>query len=1736
MNQSVLDDKQLSITFSKASTFIKLGFLSVNRQQIPKVYALFCFIISHFQTIAVLLNNAKLYLPKQNDIGGSIIEAYLKLFGFADRFSYTNSTSVFIWAIIMLVYCLHFVVLLLYMSIKLKKQAVIPDYIQNYWSVMNCFHPLVFFYPIHTFNIRVLQGIKLGTFTDPFSVVAMLPFYANIVINFLLSFLITRLCYVVIKTKDPLSCKNTWISTNDIMTKTITPIFWIFAGESDFIEVLVIVATVGDCIKNDLVLFYYLPYYAISTLSIATMMQAITTTLAITTFAARLVSYSSMNLGQYFVHTSWVVLAPIFMRLYKAILEKVLTFIIYTKHTDLRLHYAVHKRYLLTYLIRKRVPPTSDTRIFNFSYFLFQGMLANKGASLEKISLMDPVEIKAQSLQAAKTYYLELVCRYPKSHVAKLTLANFYVKKENSYLLANNLIEEVLNDSPSFSVRVSLSLIRFELQKKTLKQYSQREGEKQSLDLLFYVQITNLNNQLKQQIKRQIRKQVEFWENFVSSKPDMGILTDLALKVDEEKKDILKTWKEMTRIRPSTFYIPPLVYGMYTSMVNNNIMEGEKFIERYQNDILNCNKQLEVDDLNNDTIMAEDTVRITMSGSRTKIGYILDCSTNINQVYGWKKEFLIKQPIVTIMTPYYQHKHDGFLVNHYNTGKTKLLNNTSLLPVVSCDGYIRPSRVHIKMHPFVEQGISYVAVLRTLREPRRMILVRRDGSIDGMSKNFATDMNLVSIDKSPSHKGFEIFSFCPGFRAVNSAFNKKALQAITENAKNDPKSVSSPRKQNPASEDMTPVMTEHDEDIDSHFSWKRFSQKRDKSPHSTSEKSPQEADARVQAIYDMFTTGSQLTFHPRTTHIVNGNKIKLFAGNKAQEVQFKPIFYNVQIITRIHGKEFIKVVYLDRILDEEEKTLFENTSQGVIPPQSLTEPIKHQALIPITSGRLTSSRPLMSPQSFAQKNELLYKVDVRNSESEDDNNSSVKMTIPEEGVDDLDFNHALGQNVRKRGFQAEEDLASTVIELQSATFKEAPSDQSLSQNQGVPSRKSRFSKIVEQARHIIHFDHQLKSFEETEPVQEDNLLRKKLQKIRQKLDREPIHHQNVDRENGSVTGSTASSRGKKVQDSLMKALDATIFTKSAIAFCICYFIFNVLVLILQIFECTSMVSLINDITSKTNVLGNGLFRINSFLNLGLYSRAWEQTLSDSSPQDTSYIANLAISLMFVIYAAEAQGYDTLIREQISHIDPKYQIDFYTKSVTMYDPNNQTKVEIGDYTNFDAAGLILDHSLRLVNEQYSSNFTSTNLNNVEFVLANIFNDFLVSSETATSLLMTDVDDTLGNTTDKISIIFGFSIGAIIVFLLVVFKYFYNITRDSNRFTELLFRFDVLEAQEIKSMLAQFIHSLEVNIHDIEDIREKYDLKGKAKNDKNASRKVALRKPLMDRLLKKQVISFMRLLPAFIVIIIWTVSYYISTKSILSDLSQQQQQIRNSLQMLYQQNLVIVEFIELVCTNATTTVRNIPVEDALLSQLGVLKDVGNFIDQFRDSNGELSTEEQAVFYSFPCSDFGKYSGALASYMVDACYDLSYGAKDTSFTTINTLLYSSIKEYYYEFIESDRSIGEIRSIFQDTSDSFSSLALVAPNMCSILYYTTLTDFESKTDDAKMNAIGFAVTTTVGLFIIAVIVWFRVIRNVLKLEAYSKMILKLIPIQAILANQYLKQYLIQNSNHILDNVKRFL
>jgi len=1719
----------------------------------------------------------------------------------------------------------------------------VKEYIQTYWNIICYFHPLVTFFPIHTFCLQVLQKISEDSFNEPVSSAYTVVFILCLVGNFWLSFTSTHIYHLIIKTKDPLASKNNYLKGKDIVVKSIIPILWTYSEDTPWLQSFIIVVLFLDAVSKDVILFRLLPYYHINVLEICASMQGAQTALASTLLLTRMLTNTKLGLGNYFVLMCWFVLIPILAKVYRAILWRVLKKILASTGFDLSVHYLIHKAIIIRHLMKKREIRHKESTRAHHTYLMFEGVTSSLIKDTNGLYDRKTGLTKENLVKNLKYFYEGVVDYHPDSDLAKVNLAHYYVKYEGAYLLANNLIEEVMKGIPRFSTRLSLSLIQYQLQKKLLNKYSQEGSD--GLNILKYVQTNMVNNKLKQRMKKQVKLQLEFWANFLSNQPDMGKLVLLSQRVDIEKGKVNKAWKEVVKLKSGTFASPLLLYGVYISYVSNNAAEGEKYMEKYHTVAQKLKKIAQSDELNNDTIMFEDTIQISMSGSKTKIGRILDCSTNIEQGLGWKKNFIIGRPIILIMPPFYKSKHDRFLLNHYNTGETKIINRTDVLPVMASDGFIRPTSTHIKMNPLVEQGISYIAVLRPLKHPRRMILIRKDGTIDAMSKDFAMDMNINP--QQLLEEELNVFNFCPDFRAINTVFNIMASNTMkqlapphtprttkrlthhhhhkggatlaTKKAANslqvDKQSMVDFSK---ASERVLQQM-EEETGIGSQLGGLLSSpggQEPGSRPLSLIKEGSfnmNRSPNRAKSVFENYTQGAKLVFHPQRDYVVDENKIKIFnlEHHHGHHGHHHGVTYNVQIINKVHGTEFIKVVYLEKVLDEDpdhhepslsymtnprpsqaDGTRFSFKGHNTMREHSLFKKgsVTDRALMSPNSQDLTNHQSILSPHNNLLSSTKRFFIKEEQEEKEEDhqNNSDTMDVFDENGSQMMVRDNVLGHegilsSSRDHVFLSSGRLLKNGVEKKatgdvgrrgSETPKTAmfygceltPEGEKfdlLAKMKTATFEKDNLKAIVENVREHNENHDDIKPAENsilanqsggggtTGYEGEDNdILRLKLRRLKEKFNTAMI---NKVRKESSV-GSSYLSKERKVQKLIAKVLNMDLYKKSARIFIYCYLIYIMLVLVIESVQAATIFSAIDGIEGKVSVVKNGVFRLRSLINVSKYSTmlngVWVSGLSlfDDWTEDNAYVlTNLGD------WVSSLNTYNENFMEQVSQISVEYQYAFFQKNVRMYQRDaNDDLVLLAKESNFEAIEQILDKGFRIVNMVIPANSSvATDNTDLRFIIDNAFDDLLVSCENTALALAANLRSGLDSVQEKMLIIYGFLIAMAVLFFFACVRYLIEIRSNSKLFMNMFFRLTEDEVGQSKDLLEHFLKVLETNVHHVEmdsDDGDKKKPHSKARpaksptgsssstNNSHNQRQKAFRKASMDGLYRQQFKQFGMLTPIYLFIIMINLGYLLLARNTVTQILKEEAQIEASLKSLYQQTLVVAEFFELILTNGQTTVRNNNIVTEFEENLEITKNADGIVENFRDKNGELTTDQQNAFYSFACEDFNYYNLDDLNLLLEFCPIVGNGEDQVGLVAITLELYTLMTYYYDLYENSDKTLPSIRKIFIDCIGDIQGPVLLSQALWNILYDATELSFHSKTTSIRNQAVAFTIVIILLMFLGAVVLWARVIKRIFLLERIDRNVLQLVPIRIILANRFLKQYLLRNADGMLDSVRKFL
>lgn len=90
------------------------------------------------------------------------------------------------------------------------------------------------------------------------------------------------------------------------------------------------------------------------------------------------------------------------------------------------------------------------------------------------------------------------------------------------------------------------------------------------------------------------------------------------------------------------------------------------------------------------------------------------------------------------------------------------------------DNYVLPIYLHVKLNPYLNHGISYVSILRPVKDRKDYLMVAPDGALRGISKSIAYELGLNVENLNTTN----IFDFCGDYANISRVFNEKALLSI----------------------------------------------------------------------------------------------------------------------------------------------------------------------------------------------------------------------------------------------------------------------------------------------------------------------------------------------------------------------------------------------------------------------------------------------------------------------------------------------------------------------------------------------------------------------------------------------------------------------------------------------------------------------------------------------------------------------------------------------------------------------------------------------------------------------------------------------------------------------------------------------------------------------------------------------------------------------------------------------
>ena len=374
--------------------------------------------------------------------------------------------------------------------------------------------------------------------------------------------------------------------------------------------------------------------------------------------------------------------------------------------------------------------------------------------------------------------------------------------------------------------------------------------------------------------------------------------------------------------------------------------------------------------------------------------------------------------------------------------------------------------------------------------------------------------------------------------------------------------------------------------------------------------------------------------------------------------------------------------------------------------------------------------------------------------------------------------------------------------------------------------------------------------------------------------------------------------------------------------------------------------------------------------------------------------------------------------------------------------------------------------------------------------------------------------------------------ILVLILCSIRYLFIIKSDSKKFMTVFFRIDTKEAKQTKSLLQKLAVSLETNIEQIQISEEDQVVVESANNTQQST--VAFRKASNTKLFIYQVMLFSRLLPFLLIYIGGSAYYFIRAKTSITDIQQEQQQIKASLVSVYQTNLICAELIEIVLANSTTTIRGAPIEENYQQNTLRTMTIQSFIDTFRNLDGDLTQLQENLFFGFSCNELKDINVLSHDSTFDSCQTISLGTNKVGLVDLLTQMYQKGTQYYEVYKITPKIQSNLYTLFYKFVQVLNDLSITTITSLLRLYQATADSFQVDADAAKHQAVISTVLTLNLVLVGSIMLWILVLKKIFKHHRTDREILQLVPISTLLNNRYLRQYLIRNSNGILEPIKK--
>jgi PAS domain S-box-containing protein len=1424
----------------------------------------------------------------------------------------------------------------------------------------------------------------------------------------------------------------------------------------------------------------------------------------------------------------------------------------------------------------------------SFTEFLYYGVIkAHKvkckkiicgcNLVLEKEAMNEFLPLKEDQRKIMRAFKFEIIEElfkgFPDPEI-QVTLANYlFENKIQSYAAAITIIHGLTLQETTLEIRVIRAKLLEKIENKVLTNYDS------TIDIQEIIQYQRLSTDLRKIIENNLSKYLKFWETYKGAEPNIGNLFNMSVEINNEAEEVAQIWNSIITRHSKLSYQDHLLYGLYQSLVRSAPYSAEKVLQKYLSlsALFSIQRNRNVF-LTPENVFEPQNILIYIIMKKEQIGNVLFTTPNVENVFQYSSYDLLGKNVNTLMPGFYKERHNRILTAHVDKSRTSIMNRNRAVFGQKRDGYILPITLYVSIFPYFQNQLIYIGILRPVQTFDEFVLVLPNGTLDGFSENVAKTLGLepervreydlkdICAELEKYHRAFDYLKTGNREKLRTVAYSRKDRTSGSVRSHHTDQSASQSKEMQAGKTTFThKTTTDETNDIfqeEEFYQWVR--------------------------LYDLFTsTGVPMLFNKYVEGEGGGKKgpkiMIEFNTILIEEVAYGSkltIFRLQSVSTDIIQNEQFEELELEQEPTFEEKSLKSESGTDLqsptapfrLPLEAQAQRAKLELIEPSSATSRQMAQTLMTEPLQTEEAELLssknrnklVKLKTLKPEKEEDTERIPDLLeeddfdVPDD--DDLiSFNNSILKNpIMARMLNSQPNSAVPKIQV-----AEEPQLNLITEDNEEHAEKD--DPVTLQARQLAYLRRATGSvipdiqtptamqdfrkpsvklgdfktmgkLSDTENSFEGQGDQKESEK-RQKLKRFFQKHKLLvlDGGNGLQDGqerssvASSSTKSTKVGSKVERAIyNSTVDTSIKI---LNYIVggFCIVAVIMVIYYLLISNSNLNRVKSNIEVQKQSTLRLYLIVETNRMARIINIIQRGLSPASRLYPDDVIYNLEeFPEVSDSLSSANNQVRLSISKIDKSEQPRFYGKLPIQERGSSAIK----KLNSLDACTEIVNSGFRL--NSLLPGKPDADDPDLTFILENTLNDLVVNNEDIANILLDDNQISLARVEHTVLILMIVTLIISIGIILFVGRSELRFIKRKTNFLDSFLRIKDYELDGTLGVVNSLYTALKDNDRD-ERLMQKLLAKnlqqsagpevskvdGKKEHRAFKAKSANTRGMNVLTYINLGLVTFFVLI--FVLIFGILLGVFVSYEGSISKLMLR---VINTNANLFQFGLIFTSLYEYISENDSTTIRDEPIGSEWERTYHLLTASNDFFNSFSDQDATFNDQMVTLLNGNLCS-------MLFSDRSCATEVTGIGAR--GILGINAFILKDLREIKDYYDNSDKTTAsQITALtMQDFLDVEVAYTIYTTRSYNRLTTVITNQFNREVDELMKRSIIIGVVSIVMLLILVKLVWLQAISRMEEERKNFRSIMRVVPVNIVMTNRYLKNYLMRNSDRILDSIK---